>query len=157
MRARGTDESEGEKRMSDEKPKHLTGEAFRSLDEAMMALNMPPTEYTLDEDQRQMILLAIARLAVERPGWDTALDEIAVVFGGREMFEEFKRFKREEAGMSDDFVWPTHCFSCGCVLMGGATEHLPSCEFRKMIEELANRFGDQLFAPDPVVPKEPVN
>jgi hypothetical protein len=84
--------------MSDDKPKHLTGEAFGSLEEAMAALNMPPTYYSLDEGQRQAILLAIARLAVERPGFDFIYGEIADVFDGRGMFEELKRFKREEAG-----------------------------------------------------------
>lgn len=31
----------------------------------------------LDEGQRQMTLMALAALAVERPGWDMALSEIA--------------------------------------------------------------------------------
>lgn len=30
--------------------------------------------------------------------------------------------------MSNTFSLPTHCFSCGVVLMGGATQHLPLCE-----------------------------
>jgi len=32
---------------------------------------------TIDESQRQMILLALAHLAVERPGWKYALGETA--------------------------------------------------------------------------------
>jgi hypothetical protein len=84
--------------MSDEKSKHLSGEAFSSLEEAQEALAMGPTDYTLDEGQRQAILLAIARLSVERPGWEMMLVEIADVFDGRAMFEEFQKFKREEAG-----------------------------------------------------------
>lgn len=31
----------------------------------------------LDESERQIVLLALARLAVERPGWDDALCRIA--------------------------------------------------------------------------------
>jgi len=54
----------------------------------------------MEEGQRQMILLAIGRLAVERPGWDWALGEIAHTLQGREMFEQFKALKRgEETGI----------------------------------------------------------
>jgi hypothetical protein len=36
-------------------------------------------EHTLiiDESQRQMLLLALAHLAIERPGWDWTLGELA--------------------------------------------------------------------------------
>lgn len=46
----------------------------------------------LDESQRQMLLLAIAHLAVERPGWEKALSEVA-----RKMDtpESFKRRQQE--------------------------------------------------------------
>jgi hypothetical protein len=30
---------------------------------------------------------------------------------------------------------PRYCYSCGAYLMGGATEHKPDCEIRRMIEE----------------------
>lgn len=29
---------------------------------------------------------------------------------------------------------PSHCYSCGAFLMGGATEHAPDCDFRRLIE-----------------------
>jgi hypothetical protein len=77
---------------------HLNGEAFTNLDEAMVALSLPPSVYTLDEGQRQAILLALGHLAVERPGWDYMLGEIADQFQGREMFERFKTGKK--AGQS---------------------------------------------------------
>lgn len=31
------------------------------------------------------------------------------------------------------FVLPSHCFDCGCYLMGGATEHKPGCCIGDMI------------------------
>jgi hypothetical protein len=42
-----------------------------------------------DESDRQALILALARLAVERPGWKTMLHEIAVRFSGGEMFAQF--------------------------------------------------------------------
>lgn len=54
---------------------------------------------TVDEAQRQMMLMALAHLSVERPGWDSALAEIAGKMDnagqeGPEMYEQFKRFRR---------------------------------------------------------------
>lgn len=54
----------------------------------------------VDEEQRQLILMALAHLAVERPGWDDALSRIAVladnvVEGKPEMYEQFKRLRSE--------------------------------------------------------------
>lgn len=52
---------------------------------------------TIEEGQRQMILLAIARLAIERPGWnECALGPIAELLKGRELYEHFKKLKRAE-------------------------------------------------------------
>ena len=45
----------------------------------------------IEEGQRQMILLALAELALSRPGWDWTLGETAEKLQGREMFEDFKR------------------------------------------------------------------
>ena len=44
----------------------------------------------VDEGQRQMILLAIAQLALENPGWDKALEILSEKLKGKEMFEKFK-------------------------------------------------------------------
>ena len=30
---------------------------------------------------------------------------------------------------------PTHCFDCGVLLMGGATQHKPGCAILALIEE----------------------
>lgn len=63
----------------------------------------------LDESQRQQVLMALAHLAVERPGFDHALTQIALLMdkrihgpavGGGEseptgqVFEDFKRLRR---------------------------------------------------------------
>lgn len=52
---------------------------------------------TIDESQRQMIMLALAKLRMERPGWDYALGEIAERFpGGRTMYEQFVTLYSED-------------------------------------------------------------
>lgn len=44
---------------------------------------------------------------------------------------------------SGSWSWlPTHCGSCGVVLMGGATEHKPGCEILKLIDEALHE-GDK--------------
>ena len=43
-------------------------------------IDLPPEHAValqLDESQRQAVLMALAHLAVERPGWDVMLEEIA--------------------------------------------------------------------------------
>jgi hypothetical protein len=47
------------------------------------------------EGDRQMVLLAIAELALSRPGFDYALAEIAMQLQGEEMFAEFKRLNAD--------------------------------------------------------------
>lgn len=42
-----------------------------------------------------MVLLAIAELALSRPGWDYALGEIAKSLHGEEMYSEFKRLNAD--------------------------------------------------------------
>lgn len=49
----------------------------------------------LEEGERQMCLLALAKLAVERPGWDYALNRLALKMdnakdGRAVMFDQFK-------------------------------------------------------------------
>lgn len=45
----------------------------------------------LDESQRQVLLLAIAKLSLSRPGWHPAcLTPIAVKLDGMEMYEAFR-------------------------------------------------------------------
>lgn len=58
------------------------------------------TSIEIDEAQRQMMLLALAHLSVERPGWDFALNELALkmdnVEGGRAyMYDQFRKLEFE--------------------------------------------------------------
>lgn len=49
-----------------------------------------PQSFTLDEEDRQAVLLAISILSIERPGWVWFLGTIAEKFEGKEMYEEFR-------------------------------------------------------------------
>lgn len=51
----------------------------------------PATPADDDEGDRQMLLLAIAELALRRPGWNWTLGRLAERLHGRAEFEEFKR------------------------------------------------------------------
>jgi hypothetical protein len=46
----------------------------------------------ISEEERQMMLLAIAKLSIERPGWYWTLGQLAEKLGdrGRTEFEEFR-------------------------------------------------------------------
>jgi hypothetical protein len=59
---------------------------------------------SFDEGQRQLSLLALAHLALLRPGFEYALGELAEVFHGREMYEEFKRANADRTPPQD--LWP---------------------------------------------------
>lgn len=58
-----------------------------------------PSEHELkiDEGERQMVLLALAELALSRPGWDHALSLIAerIDNPGAEMYSELKRLNAD--------------------------------------------------------------
>ncbi len=51
----------------------------------------------LDEGQRQALLMALAHLAIERPGWDWMLGEIAKPIDnpGPEMYNQFKKLRQQ--------------------------------------------------------------
>jgi hypothetical protein len=53
---------------------------------------------TIDESQRQLLLMALAHLAVERPGFDCALREIADKMDnpGPQLYLDFKRLHSEQ-------------------------------------------------------------
>lgn len=51
---------------------------------------------SVDEADRQMILLALAHLVVERPGWEYTTREISKQFHGEPMYDDFLRMRREE-------------------------------------------------------------
>lgn len=80
----------------------------------------------MDESQRQMILMALAHLSIERPGWDDALNRIALQIdnpiGGRlrgEMYDEFRTLKRrhevaeKQECCDHKFVDSKSCLKCG--------------------------------------------
>lgn len=45
----------------------------------------------MEEEERQMIVLALSRLAVERPGWSLPIEEIVAKLHAGEMFQTLKR------------------------------------------------------------------
>jgi hypothetical protein len=47
------------------------------------------------ESERQVIILALADLALSRPGWDPMLAELAAQFAGLAMLEKFKRLNND--------------------------------------------------------------
>jgi len=62
----------------------LDGGAFRSFEEAMEAIRNPRIyACRFDESDRQLILMALQLLRIERPGFDYALGEIEQQFGGQ--------------------------------------------------------------------------
>ncbi len=55
----------------------------------------------LDEGERQMMLMALAHLAVERPGWDDALQRLAMQLdnehrGRPQIYDEFRTLRQLE-------------------------------------------------------------
>jgi hypothetical protein len=61
----------------------------------------------IEEDDRQMILLALAELALSRPGWDSLLSKIAGELEGVEMFAEFKRLNADRVRAERSHLgWP---------------------------------------------------
>jgi hypothetical protein len=58
----------------------------------------------MEEGQRQMTLLALAKLSIERPGWLWALEQVALLMDDPEpdgkpyLFEEFRRIHAPAEG-----------------------------------------------------------
>lgn len=65
--------------------------AVRSSRPTIILISMRRLTFSLEEGQRQATLLALAELALSRPGWDHMLREIAQELDGADMFEGFKR------------------------------------------------------------------
>jgi len=53
------------------------------------------TSVIVDEGERQATLLALAWLALDRPGWDYMLGSIAEKFDGVPLYNEFKRLNED--------------------------------------------------------------
>ena len=54
----------------------------------------------IEETERQMILLALAELALSRPGFEDHIRVIVTKFRGEAMFEEFKRANADRVKQS---------------------------------------------------------
>lgn len=57
----------------------------------------------IEEDDRQMILLALAWLSLDRPGFDDCLSSIAADLWGLEMYEDFKKYNQDRVFKSDRY------------------------------------------------------
>lgn len=91
-----------------------------------------------EEGDRQATLLALGRLAAERPGWDYMLGLIADQLGGRAMyttFQDLARAERGELAMDDQYRGVgTVIMSCDHHGEGGG---IPSTRSRqRMLEQL---------------------
>ena len=53
---------------------------------------------SLDESQQNMVAMALAHLAVDRPGWDFALGEIADSLKQRDLYDGFKTYRNAKWG-----------------------------------------------------------
>lgn len=51
----------------------------------------PLITVSISEEERQATVLALARLALSRPGWGVFLSGVAEKLNGREAFESFKK------------------------------------------------------------------
>lgn len=67
---------------------------------------MPALNVAITEGERQLILLALAKLSIERPGWDDALNQLALKMDNEaeglegvraEMYDSFRRLDRNTA------------------------------------------------------------
>ncbi len=65
-------------------------------------MNLGPYSVTIDESQRQHILLALAHLAIERPGWDAMLTETAMLLDTPESWK-----RRQQEALRDPSPRPT--------------------------------------------------
>lgn len=81
-----------------ETKKFSNGESFRSFEKAVEGISCNQiTQVSLYEGQRQMIIIALAELSIDRPGWTNALEEIAMLMdnkdenGYAEMFEKLRQ------------------------------------------------------------------
>lgn len=91
----------------------LDGAERRREERRATSLRPAGMRATLDEGQRQLLILGLAELALSRPGFNAALEEIADLFFGAELFAEFKRMNadrvkatRDPLGFAPDGVTP---------------------------------------------------
>ena len=100
---------------------------------------------TIDESQRQMLVLALAKLSIERPGWVWTLGELAAKFStapnlndGRALFDQFREIHHPHNDVlrSDFHVHLDTCRQC--------SEHpLDLCERGAVLLRAAVDAGDR--------------
>lgn len=90
----GFDSSNPEKPGSETNEQWLQREIL-DVESAIARLRRERGWKNLPEEDRQMVLLALAELALSRPGWDDTLGRIADGMQGRPMFDEFKRLNAD--------------------------------------------------------------
>ena len=95
----------------------------------MLTLATPEDD---DERDRQLLLLALAELALRRPGWDETLRRLAGRLRGGDLFDEFKRLNSDviepiaamrsaaRASYRDDGFAERPCDHCGKPYRGPA-------------------------------------
>jgi hypothetical protein len=60
----------------------------------------PAADKIEEESDRQAMLLALAELALSRPGWDYMLRKIAARLDGEDLYDEFKRLNADRVRMA---------------------------------------------------------
>jgi len=106
---------------------------------------------TIDEGHRQMLLLALAELSIERPGWRWTLGELAAKYStaptledGRALFEQFRALHAPAQRQAIITVDPTCDEGCPVHVRytdehGGIWDHgyaeLGDLDLRREIEE----------------------
>lgn len=74
----------------------LTGPEWLIDFERLIARGSASHPHYLNEAQRQAVVLALAILALERPGWDQMLHETAGCLDGHELYDRFKSFNADQ-------------------------------------------------------------
>lgn len=69
----------------------------------------------LESEEMDLIVLALAKLSLSRPGWHPAcLLPLAQKFNRLSMYEEFRKHGPDNGGIVDTFDWPDGRMELGC-------------------------------------------
>ena len=102
--------------------------------------------FTIAEEQRQMIILALARLAIDRPGWLHACNETALQMDNRlpggkaEMFHNFLKLRISNVVERLEGQLPTHRVSM--IEWRNAARDVPENNRTVMLHCDTTRFGE---------------
>lgn len=101
---------------------------------------------TITEEDRQMIIMALARLAIDRPGWLQACNDVALQMDNRlpgdeaEMFHGFLKFRLSHVVERLEGQQPTHRVST--LDWRNAARDLPENNRTVMLHCASTRFGE---------------